>query len=94
MPQHRNPFIELDNPYAENPFRLLGINRNATRTMIYGYAHNREQQLKSNALPVELRAIGLNEGAFFTAARSLENPVVRLAFDLMEPEPSASGVTQ
>jgi hypothetical protein len=74
-----NPFLHARNPYGRNPFAVLALKRNANSSEIALAAERVEEDIARGAGPV-----GLAVGDGQRAASALRDPVVRLAFDLME----------
>ncbi len=76
-----NPFLYSSDPYRENPFTVLGVPPDVSQASIDQFAESREQLLNAGEQPapeLELRA-----GDCKRAAQHLQDPLLRLAFDLM-----------
>ena len=84
-----NPFkfIYYSQPYRANPFIVLDARPSQSQAAIERFASSREQALTAGYQPV--KALTLQSGDCITAAEKLQNPLLRLTFDLMLnwPEP-------
>jgi hypothetical protein len=77
----QNPFSYSENPYVENPFTILGVPPDANAAIIEGFAHSGEEALAAGLQPGG--HVNLKPGDCARAAQCLQDPVLRLAFDLM-----------
>ncbi len=77
----QNPFLLRPDPYRENPFALLGVAAEANHPTIAYYAEHYEALLEQGHQPVP--GLTLQPGDCITAAAALQDPVLRLACDLM-----------
>ena len=77
----KNPFLFRKDPYHENPFAALGVGSDANTAVIGDRAQRRELMVEQGGQPVA--GPELQPGDLVTAAESLQDPVLRLAFDLM-----------
>lgn len=77
----QNPFLYSDNPYRRNPFTVLSVPPEMTQANIEQFARAREQMLAAGQQPDPEMA--LEPGECDRAAQFLQEPVLRLAFDLM-----------
>jgi len=76
-----NPFKSNGNPYRSNPFVLLGVTPDIGQAVIEEFADAREAELVAGLQP--LPDLELRPGDCKQAAQHLQDPVLRLAFDLM-----------
>jgi hypothetical protein len=76
-----NPFLYSDNPYRKNPFTILGARLEMTQPNIDEFARACERALASGQQPNP--ELALHRGECKRAAQCLQDPVLRLAFDLM-----------
>lgn len=76
-----NPFLYSDNPYRRNPFTVLSVPPGMTQANIEQFARSREQMLAAGQQPDP--EMTLEPGECNRAAEFLQEPVLRLAFDLM-----------
>jgi hypothetical protein len=80
-----NPFRYMwdagADPYRAHPFALLGVLPDATQATVEQFATAREQLLQAGEQP--LAGLTLQRGDCLRAAQALQDPVLRLAFDLM-----------
>lgn len=84
MSRERNPFLYSPNPYRGNPFTILELPRTASLATIEEMARTRELEIAGGAGGVA--GDPLRPGDARRAAESLQDPVVRLTFDLMTPD--------
>lgn len=80
-----NPFRYLwecsANPYRAHPFTILGLPADASQATVEQFARGREQLVEAGEQPIA--GLTLRRGDCVRAAQILQDPVVRLAFDLM-----------
>ena len=83
-----NPFLFSRNPYRKNPFSILRVNPGMTQANIDQFASAREAVIAAGQQPDP--DLQLREGECIHAAQCLQDPLLRLAFDLMtdRDEPS------
>jgi hypothetical protein len=77
----QNPFFFSASPYECNPFRLLDVRPADAQATIEAAARSREHQLQRGVNPVP--ALDVTPGDFNRAAFALQDPLVRLAFDIL-----------
>lgn len=91
-----NPYLALANPhapraadpYAFDPFGLLGANLHTSRATLVHNAESRETLCTRGLLQPELRHVP--QGGFVRAASQLEDPVVALLFALIKYDSDSS----
>ena len=76
-----NPFFFSAAPYEDHPFRLLDVRADDSLTTIEAAALAREHLLARGVSPVA--GLAVNVGDFNRAAYALQDPLRRLAFDMM-----------
>ena len=76
-----NPFLFRKDPYYENPFAVLGVGSDANKATIDNRARARASMVARGKQPVA--GLELQPEDLVTAAEALQDPVLRLAFDLM-----------
>jgi hypothetical protein len=76
-----NPFFFSARPYGANPFRLLGVRPDDSTATIESAARAREQLLERGVAP--LAGLDVAAGDFNRAAYALQDPLRRLAFDIL-----------
>ena len=80
---NENPFkyIYEVTPYRPNPFTVVAAAPDTSQARIETFASSREQLLRAGIQPIA--GVELNPGDCITAAQLLQDPLLRLAFDLM-----------
>ncbi|GEM_PF-2581873 len=76
-----NPFGSGGNPYRRNPFIILGVSPETGQAVIEAFAGALENELADG--PATVAGLRLEPGDGARAAQQLQDPVLRLAFDLM-----------
>ena len=79
-----NPFKHIYGayPYHPNPFAVLGASRDMNQAGLERFASNRDRLVIAGGQPIA--NFNLEPGDCITAAQLLQDPVWRLAFDLMD----------
>ena len=76
-----NPLFFNTSPYECHPFRLLGVRAEDSQATIEAAARAREQLLQRGVDPVP--GLTAAPGDFNRAAFALQDPLRRLAFDIL-----------
>jgi len=75
-----NPFQYSENPCRENPLTVLDVRPELPQAAIDLNAEMKEGLLQQGGQPTGMH---IRRGAFQNAAQQLQDPVLRLAYDLM-----------
>jgi hypothetical protein len=82
MSARENPFTMFEpDPYAMNPFRILGVSVNSSLEQIESKVPGLERRLENGRQPA--KGLDLKPGDPGRAEQALSDPLQRLAFELM-----------